>query len=51
MKHTVKCNCCEWTGTEEDLIPMEDKNAEKDGLEPYMDACPNCKTDHYLMDI
>jgi len=44
---TVKCANCEWRGLEEDLLFVEDKSF----VENSQDACPNCKTDEYLMDI
>ena len=41
----VMCMDCEWTGDEDQLKHMQDKNCE------WMDACPNCKTDEYLKDL
>ncbi len=39
----VKCNKCNWEGVEEDLKPFDDADGGGYG-------CPNCKTDHCLMD-
>jgi len=40
----IKCNDCDFIGFEDDLEIFSD-NTE------YFKACPNCKTDEYLMDI
>jgi len=54
MSDKVKCCNCDWHGIDElqsyhkesdHLVLIKDKNGE------YMRACPNCNTDHYLMDI
>lgn len=39
----VRCNMCMWEGDEEDLVMSKDE----DGLSK---GCPNCQTDHYLME-
>lgn len=39
-KHEVKCNKCNFSGFEDELVSIEDER-----------ACPNCDTDSYLMDI
>ena len=36
----IRCNDCMALLNEEDLLPIED-----------MRACPECKTDEYLMDL
>ena len=44
----VKINCmkCDWFGEEDDLLfVLEDK----EDLESGLNACPNCKTDEYLI--
>lgn len=40
----VKCSNCTFVGTDDELVLLPD------GQEFYK-ACPNCKTDEYLMDI
>lgn len=41
---SIRCNNCYILfENEDDLLRMEDKNGP-------LDACPNCKTDEYLMD-
>lgn len=42
----IRCNRCLWHGDEDSLIRCED--ASGDGT---ADACPNCRTDHFLMDL
>ena len=42
----VKCNNCEWTGNEEDLILIKETKSDDS-----FKACPNCKTDAYLQNI
>ena len=51
--HTVKCNNCDFSGFEEDLEIIEhDENLEINLSEIYyINVCPNCGTDYYLMDI
>lgn len=41
---SIRCNMCDWIGTEEDLIRLTDE-------EDTLDGCPKCKTDNYLMDL
>lgn len=41
---SVQCNMCMWRGDEDDLT------LEKEEDETFK-ACPNCKTDAYLMDL
>ena len=41
----VRCNMCFWVGEDEDLERYFDKEEQQ-----YFDGCPECKTDHYLMD-
>lgn len=45
---TVRCNHCEWEGTEDKLqwVSAEINNPESD-----YKACPNCLTDSYLIDL
>mgnify|MGYP003627884388 FL=1 len=40
----ITCNWCDLLLEEDDLLRMEDKDGS-------LDACPNCKTDEYLMDL
>lgn len=47
IKQLVKCTQCEWTGSEDDLVLVWEGD-EEDG--EWIKACPNCKTDHNLMD-
>lgn len=42
----VTCNNCDWRGNDYDLAKV--REAETGDI---MDACPNCRTDAYLMDI
>ncbi len=44
---TIRCNQCMQELDEWDLVPALDA---EDG-EPISEACPNCLTDHYLMDM
>ncbi len=46
---TVKCNNCDFIGTEDDLKPFEENGKFGDGAGGY--GCPNCKTDAYLADL
>ena len=41
----VRCCECMWEGDEEDLLHIDD------GINEPQDACPNCKTDEYLLDL
>jgi len=63
METIVQCNNCMWQGEEEELASAVDLNdgtflllkeyphkTLQDEHEP-INACPNCKTDEYLMDI
>lgn len=43
---TCRCNQCGWSGDEYDLVMANDT---EDG-ELTNAACPQCRTDHYLMD-
>ena len=43
----VRCNKCNWTGAEADLVMANDS---EDG-ELTNAACPKCLTDHYLMNF
>lgn len=40
----VKCNNCEWSGIDKDLIPFTDEDGPGKG-------CPHCKTDAYIADL
>lgn len=46
-EQTVRCNQCNWRGEEADLVMANDT---QDG-ELTNAACPDCQTDHYLMDF
>jgi len=52
-KYEVKCNNCDWEGYEEDLSLLNESNPndKEDKSLYFFKACPNCKTDDYLMDI
>lgn len=45
-QHLIRCNKCDWHGNESDLLRCDDAS---DG--ERADACPTCRTDHYLMDL
>ena len=67
----VKCNSCDWIGTEDELelvgvIVVNDeeiavshesrvsgivKILKQADAEEFIDGCPNCLTDDYLMDM
>jgi hypothetical protein len=44
----VQCNMCEWVGQEDELIIEMETPEESE--RNFFKACPNCKTDDYLMD-
>lgn len=47
---TIKCNMCDWIGSEEELktfTDLSDNNISHDIS--YFTGCPNCTTDNYLM--
>lgn len=48
----VRCNNCDWEGTEDELKLLHERG---DGDSPdefnYYKGCPNCETDDYLMDV
>lgn len=44
--YSIRCNNCYNAYNEDDLEKMIDKKTND-----FMDACPVCKTDAYLMDI
>jgi len=46
----VRCNMCEWKGDEDELELLPD-GFSKLGDRMWMNGCPTCKTDEYLMDI
>ena len=54
-KFDVRCNKCGWEGYEEDLEMVAEivssSSEIKDAKTEWINACPNCKTDNYLMDI
>lgn len=41
----IRCNNCMREYEEDDLVLMRDKGGD------WMHACPDCKTDAYLMDM
>ena len=45
-RHTIRCNWCEWTGCEQDLVGFDDGDEYEYGY-----GCPVCETDEYLTDI
>jgi hypothetical protein len=49
-EYEVRCNMCEWEGYEEDLELIEEES-DNDFDRSFFRACPNCKTDDYLMDL
>ena len=55
MSEAIRCNNCGWIGTEDDLelIPLVPDNIDDaDVIDvEVIDACPNCETDEYLMDL
>lgn len=42
----IRCNMCGWEGGELDLLRCD---CSEDG--GRCDGCPDCETDHYLMDL
>jgi hypothetical protein len=44
----VRCNMCDFRGMEHDLFFMKQNEEDE---ESYIDACPTCQTDEYLMDL
>lgn len=52
VEKCVKCNWCGWEGDEDDLKVIVDLS--DDGISHdvhYLNVCPECKQDDYLMDI
>lgn len=45
----LKCNNCEWKGTDAELIECQEEGRYGDGY--GFKVCPVCKTDWKLMDI
>lgn len=43
----VGCNKCGWTGYDADLEPVSADSQDGEPSRP----CPQCRTDHYLMDL
>ena len=51
-KNTVRCNWCDWEGTEDDLVTCVDLSDKEIGHDiNYFKGCPNCRADDYLIDI
>jgi len=51
-KHTVRCNWCDWEGTEEDLKVFVELLHNKVSHDiQYVKKCPECEDDSFLMDI
>jgi Zn finger protein HypA/HybF involved in hydrogenase expression len=51
-KYTIKCNKCDWEGTEEELkvfVDLSDNEISHDIQ--YIKGCPECENDSFLMDI
>lgn len=51
-KNTIKCNWCDWEGTEEELkvlVDLSDNEISHDIQ--YFKGCPQCEDDSFLMDI
>ena len=44
----VRCNKCGWIGKQDELEHTAEIVEEKT---EWINACPSCKTDHYLMDL
>ena len=55
MSEAIRCNNCGWIGTEDDLelIPLVPDDIDDTNVidVEIIDACPNCETDEYLMDL
>jgi hypothetical protein len=52
VEHEVKCNWCDWEGYDDDLkviVDLSDNNVSHDIQ--YINVCPECNQDDYLMDI
>ncbi len=48
LSSTVKCNYCDWYGTDNDLIEID----EIEHNDEYItQSCPICEVDDYLMDL
>lgn len=44
-KQVVKCSECEWIGGEEDLLVISFRNGGDEN------ACPNCKTNKFIVEL
>lgn len=51
-QNKIRCNMCYWVGDEDELTLVKLDNDDPTKVDDeFIDACPNCKTDEYLMDI
>lgn len=46
--HSIRCNMCCWSGQEDGLEKVQTTGGNSSEV---INACPNCKTDEYLMDL
>ena len=46
----VKCNMCDWQGSEDELELIEEEPGNQVDRS-FVKVCPNCQVDDYLMDL